>query len=225
MAVDIDIKDFDTIEELDKAYKKAIAKADDDEEAQLRLDHANARASFFEFRASRASLDVALRDALDKYPLAKEFREDIRGNTPAEVEANAKRIHERLEAMVGQKTEQQKATEAAELATREAARTAYGTPAAAGSGATPASPQMTKREEAISRVRQRLEKGHGMQGGDGKLDVITMTNERLRQAIDFQATPHPELGLPIGGSYKGEGPNSRRVFDARVEQRKQAEQR
>lgn len=219
MAVDIDIKDFDDVEALDKAYKKAIAKADEAEESQLRLDHANARAQFFELRSQRAALDVALRDALDKYPLAKEFREDIRGNSPAEVEANAKRIHERLEAMVGQKTAAQQAAEAQEVANRQAAASAYGQPAAATGGQQPATNPLSTREEAIARVQAKLARGEGLQKAADKMDVITASTERLRQAIDFQAQPHPELGLGIGGSYKGEGPTDRRVTDARVAQR------
>lgn len=222
MAADMpDVRDFDSIEELDKTYKKAIAKADDAEETDLRLAHANARAQFYELRSAQAALDVALRDALDKYPLAKEFREDIRGTSPAEVEANAKRIHERLEAMVGQRTAAQQQAEQTELAAREAARSGYGAPAAAGGGgASAASPQMTAREEAIQRVQQKLARGEGLQRGNDKMDAIVMMNERLRQAIDFQSQPHPELGLGIGGSYKGEGPADRRITDARVEQRK-----
>src|SRR5439155_14427961 len=138
MAVDIpDVKDFDDIEALDKAFKKAIAKADDEDEGELRLAHANARASFFEIRSQSAMLDVAKRNALDKYPLAKEFGEELTGRTADEIEAKAKRIHERLEAMVGQKTAAQQAAEAQDLANRQAAQTAYGQPAAASSGTQP----------------------------------------------------------------------------------------
>ena len=221
MAVEIpDVKDFDDIEALDKAFKKAIAKADDADETELRIAHANARADFYEIRNKRAALDVAKRDALDRYPLAKEFADDITGRTVEEIEAKAKRMHEKLEQMVGQRTAAQQADQAQELATIEGARAAYGQPAAAGGGAaTPTSPQLTAREEAIARVHARLQNGEGLQGGRGKQDVNIMSTERLRQAIDFQTQPHPELGLGVGGSYKGEGPNDRRVTDARVAQR------
>ena len=117
MAVEIpDVKDFDDIEALDKAFKKAIAKADDADETELRIAHANARADFYEIRNKRAALDVAKRDALDRYPLAKEFADDITGRTVEEIEAKAKRMHEKLEQMVGQRTAAQQADEAQELA-------------------------------------------------------------------------------------------------------------
>src|SRR5207237_7072045 len=189
----------------------------------LRIAHANARADFYESRSQRAALDVAKRDALDKYPLAKEFADDITGRTAEEIETKAKRMHDKLEQMVGQKTAEQQAVEQQDLANRQAAAAAYGQPAAAGGGAaTPASPQLTARQEAIKRVHAKLQNGEGLQGGTGKMDALTMSTERLREAIDFQATPHPELGLGVGGSYKGEGPSDRRIVDARVEQRKHA---
>src|SRR5437016_831197 len=175
MAVEIpDVKDFDDIEALDKAFKKAIAKADDADETELRLAHANARADFYEIRSQRAALDVAKRDALDKYPLAKEFADDITGRTPDEIEAKAKRIHEKLEQMVGQKTAAQQAAEAQELANIDGARSAYGQPAATGAGGSPPpAPQMTARQEAIKRVHAKLQNGEGLQGGTGKMDALT----------------------------------------------------
>src|SRR5438105_293717 len=177
MAVDIpDVKDFDDIEALDKAFKKAIARADDADETELRIAHANARADFYEIRSQRAALDVAKRDALDKYPLAKEFADDITGRTVDEIEAKAKRMHEKLEQMVGQKTAEQQAVEQQDLANRQAATAAYGQPAAAGGGAaTTPSPQLTARQEAIKRVHAKLQNGEGLQGGTGKMDALTMS--------------------------------------------------
>src|SRR5437867_2833113 len=91
-----DAKDFDSIEALDRAWKKLIAKSDDEGEGELRLAHANARASFFEIRSQAAMLDVAKRDAFQKWPLALEFPEAVTGDTPAEVTASAQSVHERV---------------------------------------------------------------------------------------------------------------------------------
>jgi len=75
--------------------------------------------------------------------------------------------------------------------------------------------------EGPEEAEQKLARGDGLQHGRDKMDVIIMGNERLRQAIDFQREPHPDLGLGVGGSYRGEGAQDRKVFDARVDSRKQ----
>src|SRR5439155_22792750 len=143
MAVEIpDVKDFDDIEALDKAFKKAIAKADDADEVELKVAHAQAQASFWRQRSERDALEAAKIRALDKYPLAKQFAEDVTGRTGEEMEAKAKRFHEALAAS-GRKTPEEEAADQPELATIEGARAAYGQPAAAGGGAaTPTSPQL-----------------------------------------------------------------------------------
>lgn len=183
MAIDVDVSGLDTIEEIDKAFKKAIAKADDAEEGELRLAHANARAHFFERQSSQASLAVAKRDALDKYPLAKDFAEDLTGNSPDEIMSKAKRIHERLEQMVGTKTDAAKEREAADLAAREAAQRAYAAPAAGGAGSPPG-PAKDDAEAVKDRVLKRLQRGEGLQDSQGKLDLSRFLAVRIAEGAD-----------------------------------------
>src|SRR5436309_13139848 len=159
MAVEIpDVKDFDDIEALDKAFKKAIAKADEEDEVERKVAHAQAQAAFWRQRSERDALEAAKVRALDKYPLAKQFAEDVTGRSAEEMEAKAKRFHEALAAS-GHKTPEQEAAAADELANRQAAAAAYGQPAAAGGGsANPPSPQLSAREAAIARVHAKLAK-------------------------------------------------------------------
>src|ERR1700682_4024968 len=117
MAVNVDWDVVDGVEDLDKIYKKALARAEDADEPAIRQEWAEAKSTFWERRAQAQSLQVAKRDALDKFPRAKGWEDDIRGNTPQEIEASAKRIHDRLEA-VNKDAEDAKAT--AEKAAAEA---------------------------------------------------------------------------------------------------------
>src|SRR5438552_13964579 len=105
MAVNVDWDIIESVDDLDKVFKKAIAKADEADEPSVRQEWSEAKAAFWERRASAQALQVAKRDALDKYPLAREFSDDIRGNSPAEIEAAAKRFHERMEKVTKDATE------------------------------------------------------------------------------------------------------------------------
>ncbi len=225
MAVDIDVTDFDTIDDVDIAFKKALRKAPDEEaEAQVRAEWQEAKTAFWQNQSQKQALAVAKRDALDKYPLAKEFSDDIRGNSPTEIEAAAKRFHERMEKVTKDADEAKAAAQKAEEDARAQARSQYGVPAAAGGGApSPPATDPASKEAAIQRVHAKLARGEGLQRGADKMDVITMGNERLRQAIDFQREPHPELGLGMGGSYRSEptgNPIGTRVVNALVENRR-----
>jgi hypothetical protein len=223
MAVNVDWDVVEGVEDLDKIFKKALARAEDADEPEIRQQWSESKAQFFEKRAQVAELRSARRDALDKYPLAKEFADDIKGNSPTEIEASAKRFHDRVESLTKAATDAKATAAQTQQEIQQQAQQAYGSPAAGGGGsqARPVN-DMTTKEEAIQRVHAKLQKGEGMQRGGDKMDVITMGNERLRQAIDFQREPHPELGLGVGGSYRGEASQDRKLTDARVEARKQA---
>src|SRR5437016_1398271 len=144
--------------------------------------------------------------------IRQEAREEVVNEAREREKAKAKAREEALmEAREAQRT-------AAEE--REAVQQSYGSPGAApGMGNQLRGPDPNSKEAAIDRVWARLKRGHGLQRPDDKMDANVAVVERLRQAIDFQHNPHPELGLGIGGSYKGEGPSDRRIVDARVEQR------
>jgi hypothetical protein len=223
MAVNVDWDVVEGVEDLDKIFKKALARAEDADEPEIRQQWSDTKAQFWQRKSERAELDVAKRSALDKYPLAKDFAEDIKGGSAAEIEASAKRFHDRVEGLTKAATDAKATAAQTQQEIQQQAQQAYGSPAAGGGGsqARPTN-DMTAKEEAIQRVHAKLQKGEGMQRGGDKMDVITMGNERLRQAIDFQREPHPELGLGVGGSYRGEASQDRKLTDARVEARKQA---
>jgi hypothetical protein len=223
MAVNVDWDVVEGVEDLDKIFKKALARAEDADEPEIRQQWSESKAQFFEKRAQQAELRSAKRDALDKYPLAKRFESDIKGTSPAEIEASAKRFHEQVEAVTKEATEAKAAATQSQQDIQQQAQQQYGAPAAGGGGsqARPVN-DLTAKEEAIQRVHAKLQRGEGLQRQADKMDAQIMGNERLRQAIDFQREPHPELGLGVGGSYRGEASQDRKLVDARVEARKAA---
>src|SRR5206468_6672294 len=102
MAVDIDWSLIENVEDLDKPYKKAIARADEEEEPAIRLQWAESKSEFYQRRSQAAELSAARLQALEKYPLAKDFADDVRGSSASEIEASAKRFHERVEKLQGE---------------------------------------------------------------------------------------------------------------------------
>lgn len=224
-----DPNEFDSIDDVDIEFKKRLRKAPDEEaEAAVRAEWSEGKAAFWQNQSQKQALAGAKRDALDKYPLAKKFADDIRGNTPAEIEASAKRFSAVMEEATKEAEDAKKAVQDAEATAVEAAQQRYGAPAGAASGAINRPNAQTAKQEAIARVHEKLQRGEGLQHGRDKMDVITMGNERLREAIDFQRLPHPELGLGMGGSYKGESagnPLGQPVVNALVDARKQQTKR
>ena len=220
----VDISEFDTIDDVDIAFKKALRKAPDEEaEATVRAEWSDAKAAFWQNQSQKQSLAVAKRDAVDKFPRIKGWEDELRGSTAAEIEAAAKRINDRLEANAKEATDAKQQAQQTQQDIQQQAQQQYGSPAAGGGGsvARPAN-DLTAKQEAIQRVHAKLQRGEGLQRGGDKMDVITMANERLREAIDFQREPHPELGLGVGGSYRGEATQDRKLTDARVEARRLA---
>jgi hypothetical protein len=223
MAVDIDWSIVEQVEDLDKPFKKALAKAEEAEEPAIRLEWAEAKGTFYQKQSERTAIQAARDSALVKYPRIKGWEDEVRGGTAAEIEASAKRINDRLEANAAEATAAKQQTQQTQQEIQAQAQQQYGAPAAAGGGsiARPSN-ELTAKQEAINRVHAKLQKGEGLQRGGDKMDVITMASERLREAIDFQREAHPELGLGVGGSYRGESSQDRTRVDARVEARKAA---
>ena len=139
MAVNVDWDIVEGVEDLDKIYKKALARAEDAEEPAIRQEWAEAKSTFWERRAQTQALQVAKRDALDKFPLAKEFADDIKGNSPGEIEAAAKRFHDRMEKVTKDAEAAKAAAEQAQADARQQAQQGYGQPVGAGGG-TPSRP-------------------------------------------------------------------------------------
>ena len=225
--VNVDWDVVESVEDVTKIYKKALARAEEADEPAIRIEMAEAQGQFWQNQAQKQSLAVAKRDALDKYPLAKEWADDIKGSTAAEIEAQAKRFHERMEKVTAEAT----ATKAQQQQNQEeiaaSAQQRYGQPAAGGGGSAsrPADPDLTIAQAATQRIRERLQRGEGLQRSRDRMDVNLMAAQRLREAVEFQREAHPELGLGIGGSFKQEpqgNPIGKPVVDARSEARKAA---
>lgn len=209
MAVDVDIAQFDTVEELDKWFKKQIAKADEADEGELRLQAAEARGSFYELQAAKANLAVAKRDALDKYPLAKEFAEDIKGSTPAEIEATAKRFHERMEKATADSTAAKQAAADKEAADKLAAQQGYGQPAAAGGG-TPQPVQVGLQQALEQKIHGKLAMGSGMQDAGSKMEVSRWVPGRIAEAVD------QSIRNPSYKSARPQSPDDKKIADDRT---------
>lgn len=199
MAVEVDVAEFESIDDLDVHFKKLLRKAPDEEtEAQIRTDMKDAQVAWYQQSAAKAQLDVARRDALDKFPLARPLAAEIRGNTPAAIEESAKRIHEAFEA--AQQTSQQTKQKAADddATARATAQAAYGVPAGAGTG-TPLPPALEDMEAIKQRTWKKLGEGKGMQDAQSKMDFPRFASARLREGVE-QSQTNP--------SYRSFGRNS-----------------
>ena len=209
MPVDVDWEAIEVVEDLDKTFKKAISRAEDEDESAIRLEWAEAKGEFYQRKANKAELSVARQAALDKYPAARDWADEIKGSTPAEIEASAKRIHDRLEARdkAQQETKQQAVED--DAAQRAAAQQQYGTPAAAGTG-TPIPPLLEPHEALERRIHQKLADGKGLQDGQSKMDVARWVPDRLRAGI-IQSQNNPSYKSTRPGT-----PDDKKVSDDRT---------
>lgn len=198
MAVTIDWDGIETVDDLDKTFKKAISRADEAEEPAIRLEWAEAKGQFYQRRSEKAELDVARTRALDKYPLAKDFAEDVRGGTPAEIEASAKRFHERVEKMQGEQAAAKQQAVVEEETSKQMAQQQYGAPAGAGGG-TPIPPAMATQQQLEQKIVGKLMKGDGLQASGDKMAFNQWVGGRLREAV-VQSQTNP--------SYKSTRPGS-----------------
>lgn len=189
MATSVDWDVVETVDDLDKVFKKAISRAEEADEPAVRLEWAEAKSEFYQRRSEKAELNVARQAALDKYPLARDFAEDVRGATPQEIEASAKRFHERVEKLQGEKTAAQQKAVDDDAAQRALAQQQYGTPAAAGTG-TPIPPLLEPHEALERRIHQRLADGKGLQDSQSRMDVARWVPDRLRAGI-IQSQSNP----------------------------------
>ena len=212
MAVDVDWTLVEEVADLDKIYKKAIAKAEDDEEAAIRAEWSERKAEFWERRASAAALDVAKRNALDKYPLAKEFAEDIRGGSAAEIEAQAKRFHERMEKASKAADEAEAARVKAEADAKAAAQQQYGQPVGAGGG-TPSRPALEDNEALKQRVRDKLARGEGLQRAGDRMDSTRFQNLRFAEGVEAAITN------PSYRSFSRMAPDDKKIQDDRTKRK------
>lgn len=209
MAVNVDWDVVESVEDLDKIFKKAISRAEEADEPEIRQQWSESKASFWERRASVQALAVAKRDALDKYPLAKEFADDIKGSSAGEIEAAAKRFHERMERVT-------KDAEAAKVKAEEEAADAkqqaiqqYGAPAGAGGG-TPARPAVSSFEADEEYIRNRLAAGDGLQDSKSKLVQARWQAGRVARGIEAA------IQNPSYRSFSRSGADDKKITDDRT---------
>jgi hypothetical protein len=214
MAVNVDWDIVEGVEDLDKIYKKALARAEDADEPAIRQEWAEAKSTFWERRAQTQALQVAKRDALDKFPRAKGWEDDIRGNTPAEIEAAAKRIHDRLEAVSKESDDAKAAAAKLEADATAQARQQYGDPAGAGGGR-PSRPAVSNFEADEEYVMNRLQQGDGLQDPKSKIIQRRWQDDRIK--LGFEAA----INKPSYRSFSSKSPDDKKITDDRT-RRKQA---
>lgn len=97
-----------TAADIRKDYKKKID-AEEDETGKLRLELEMERAigALATQEASSAKKDSWRKDAINKYKFA--VLSEVDGETPEEIEAAAKASHERMDALISDRLEEQKA--------------------------------------------------------------------------------------------------------------------
>jgi hypothetical protein len=206
----IDISEFDTIDDVDIAFKKALRKAPDEEaEATVRAEWQEAKTSFWQSQAQKQQLAGAKRDALDKYPLAKDFAEDIRGNSPAEIEASAKRFHERAEKYVKDAEAAKAAAEQAQADARQQAQQTYGQPTAAGGGS-PSRPAVSNYEADEKYIMDKLAAGDGLQGAKDRLVQQRWQAGRIARGIEAA------IQNPSYRSFSRNSPDNTKIQDDRT---------
>jgi hypothetical protein len=209
MAVNVDWDIIESVEDLDKVFKKAISRAEEADEPAVRQEWSEAKSTFWQRKAEQQLLAGAKRDALDKYPLAKEFADDIKGNSPTEIEAVAKRFHERMEKVTKDADDAKALAVKAEADAKAAATAGYGAPVGAGGG-TPSRPAAKGWEELDQRIQDRLAKGDGMQDSQGKMDVARWIPRRVAEAVDAS------IHNPSYRSFSRQSADDKKVQDDRV---------
>lgn len=214
MAVNVDWDVVESVEDLDKVFKKALARADEADEPKVRAEWSEAKASFWERKASTQALQVAKRDALDKFPLIKGWEDEVRGNSAAEIEASAKRISDRLAAREKEQTEAKATATKTEEDAKAAAQQAYGAPVGAGGG-TPSRPQMQNFEADEKYVMDKLMQGDGLQDPKSKIIQRRWQDDRIK--LGFEAA----INKPSYRSFSAKSPDDKKITDDRT-RRKQA---
>src|SRR6266480_187486 len=218
MAVNVDWDLVEGVEDLDRVFKKALAKADDEvAESEIRSQWSESKAEFWQRRANAQSLQVAKRDALDKYPLAKEFADDIKGSSPAEIEASAKRFHERMEKVTKDADEKKVAAEKELEDAKQQALQQYGQPAGAGGG-TPSRPAQQSFEADDEYIQKRLQNGDGLQDSRSKLVQARWQAARMARGIEAA------IQSPSYRSFSRQSADDKKIQDDRTRRARRSEE-
>lgn len=184
------VVDWDVIESVDdivKVFKKAKARAEPEEEAALFQQEAETKTEFWRRQAQAAKLDSTRVSVLAKYPSLKGWEDEIRGSTPEELEASAKRINDRLEANAKEADNAKAAAAKAEADAKAQAAQQYGQPVGAGGG-TPSRPPAEGWEANDQFIRGRLQRGEGLGDAKGKIAFGSWVGQRVAEAAEASRT-------------------------------------
>jgi len=172
------MQNYTSIEDIERDYGKRIKAAGDDAEAvrDLRTELSEAKADFREQQAQIRELAAAKRSALIEYPGAKDFEDLITGKTEDEIMAAAKAVHERAMKLKG--------SQAPAVDPREAAREAYGSPAAVGGGGgTPPPAKKDPNDEFLAEFARKFNAGEALTAKDYDRYERLRGGRRLAEAI------------------------------------------
>lgn len=120
--------EYKSMEEIDRAFKKRLAEAEEADVPTVRAELAEAKMNLMAAQLQANTLAAAKRDAIAEFPLAKDFEDMVTGDTPEAIKASAQKIHERLKPL---------AEAAAPAQERQAAQQAYGAPSGGSGGNAP----------------------------------------------------------------------------------------
>lgn len=191
--------DYESLADIDKAFKRRIAEASEADLPGIKLELSEAKLEFMTQREAARSLADARRSILDQYPRAKDFEDLVQGSSPEEIEAQAKKLHERLESLVPQATPPQATPEPARGP--DPATMAYGQPGVGGAAVPP---------PASDRQRELFQKMRGVGGGKSRNMSKAESEEYIRTRLpQVLAVTKANPGVPVG---LGRGVNSREAL-------------
>jgi hypothetical protein len=185
---------YASIADIDKEFKARIAAADEAALPAVQLELSNAKLAFYEQQAQARALDDAKRVAFEKYPKAKEFADFVRGDSAEAIEAEAKKVHDRLEAMAPTPPPNP-------VPPPDPAVLQYGEP---GVGGTSVPPAQSDRQKEL--FRKMVGTGGGKRRNMSAAESEEYVRMRLPQVL---AETRKSPGVPIG---LGRGVNAREAL-------------
>lgn len=183
---------YESMAELERDFKKRIAGAEDAAVPGIEREMADAKVEFLSAQIAARELQDARRAAIQKYPAAADWEDELRGETAEQIEAHAAKIHERMAKFQEQRSEdgqqappQQQAPEQPDPAVM-----AYGQPGVGGQGAPAPAPD---------RERELYHKVIGSGGGKNRnvtgAEAAEYQRMRMARALDLALK---NKGVPIG---------------------------
>jgi hypothetical protein len=185
---------YESIADIEKQFKRRIAEASEEELPSIKLELAEAKVDFMSQRESARALEDAKRRAFEQFPRAKDFSDLVRGGTAEEIEAEAKKIHDRMESLAPAQPQP-------EPQQPDPATMAYGQSGVGGAGNPP---------PASNRQRELFDKMKGIGGGRRRNMSAAESEEYIRMRLpQVLKVTKDNPGVPIG---LGRGANQREVL-------------